>query len=341
MRNGISAVLIVKNEEKVLDRCLRSVAGCDEIIVLDTGSTDLTEEVAKRHTSTFLVTPTIDPFHFAEARNRADSLATQDWILTIDADEVLEEGAIWAIRRAVRSHIQALGFRVTFNFQGESGENRTSLRKLKLYRRGAFTWGYRVHEQLFSKREGKLVDLPDVEMTHLPDPEKEGRRRQNLELLKLSIEEDPGYLRNWRQLGMESFLMGQYEEAIPNLLKYLSADGIDPLDRSETRVHIARSMAKLGNLDQALLEYDRAVSEAPGRREPFMYKALALIGAAKLDQAVEVLEACLGIPADKKPDFHLNVEAIWDGSLPLEALDFCKAQIEEAKAKWYAKEAGA
>lgn len=124
MRNGVSAVLIVKDEEKVLDRCLKSLAGCDEIVVLDTGSTDGTIEIAKGHTSNVCVTPPIEPFHFAEARNRADRLAKQDWILTIDADEVLEEGSIWAIRRAVRQKPMAMGFRVDFRFADDQGENK-------------------------------------------------------------------------------------------------------------------------------------------------------------------------------------------------------------------------
>lgn len=339
MRNGISAVLIVKDEGKVLDRCLSSLAGCDEIVVMDTGSTDQTMEIAKKHTSFVMRTPPIEPFHFAEARNRADRLAQQDWILTIDADEILEEGSIWAIRRTVRTKAHALGFRVKFNFMGENGENKASLKKLKIYRRGAFTWGFRIHEQLFPLKEGKLYDMYDAEITHLPNSEKDARRRQNLELLKLSVEEDPGYLRNWRQLGMESYIMGEFQEAIPHLERYLKGKDIDPLDRSETRVHIARCLAHLpGRLEEALKEFDFACVEAPARREPRMYKALALINVARLDEAMAELKNCLEIPISGKPDFHLNVEAIWDGSLPKEAMEFCMAQVAEAKRQWYSQQ---
>jgi tetratricopeptide (TPR) repeat protein len=339
VKNGISAVLIVKNEEAVLDRCLTSLAGCDEIVVLDTGSTDQTMEIAKRHTSSVLLTPLIEPFHFAEARNRADRLVTQDWILTIDADEILDEGSIWAIRRSVRTRAQALGFRLDFKFADENGEDKAVLRKQKIYRRGAFTWGHRVHEQLFPLREGKLHDITDASITHLPNAKKEERRRQNLELLKMSVEEDPGYLRNWRQLGMENFIMGEYAEAIPHLERYLKGRDIDPLDRSETHVHIARCLTHLeGRLAEALEEFDFAHQEAPARREPLMYKALALINVARLDEAVVELNKCLEIPVSGKPEFHLNVEAIWNGSLPKEALEFCQTQIGEAKKQWYAKQ---
>jgi len=339
MKNGISAVLIVKNEEKVLDRCLRSLAGCDEIAILDTGSTDRTLEIARAHTSVVAVSPPIEPFHFAEARNRAERLATQDWVLTIDADEILEEGAMSALRRTVRTRPQSLGFRVLFKLSDQDGQNESSLMKLKVYRRGFWTWAFRVHEQLFPLGEGQIHDIADASMRHLPDPDKEHRRRQNLELLKLSVEEDPGYLRNWRQLGMEEILLGRHEEAIPHLRRYLEGKGIDPLDRSETRVHIARAIAKRpGGLEEALSEFDQATLEAPDRREPHVYKALALVNVARLDDAIVEVRRCLAIPVEKKPNFHLNVESIWNGSFPGEILEFCEKEIHAAKMRFYAGE---
>jgi len=336
MKNGISAVLIVKNEEKVLDRCLRSLEGCDEIAILDTGSTDRTIEIARAHTSVVATSPPIEPFHFAEARNRAERLATQDWVLTIDADEILEEGSIFAIRRTVRTRPQSLGFRVQFKMADPDGSNESSLMRLKVYRRGYWTYAFRVHEQLFPLKEGRIYDLPDASMRHLPDPDKERRRKQNVELLKLSVEEDPAYLRNWRQLGMESILLGQHEEAIPHLRRYLEGKDIDPLDRSETRVHIARAIAKRPDgLSEALAEFDRAIDEAPDRREPYVYKAVALVNVARVDEAIVEVKRCLAIPPEKRPDFHLNVESIWNGSFPAEILEFCEGQIAEAKKKWY------
>jgi glycosyltransferase involved in cell wall biosynthesis len=84
----LSVVMIVKNEEKHLDTCLKSVKGVDEIIVLDTGSVDNTIEVAKTYTS-----KVYNDYrwrdNFSEARNHALGKATGDWVLSIDADEEL------------------------------------------------------------------------------------------------------------------------------------------------------------------------------------------------------------------------------------------------------------
>jgi glycosyltransferase involved in cell wall biosynthesis len=84
----ISAVLIVKNESSCLETCLESVRGVDEIIVVDTGSTDNTVEIARKYTDKVFEDYKWND-NFAEARNHALSKATGDWILSIDADNRL------------------------------------------------------------------------------------------------------------------------------------------------------------------------------------------------------------------------------------------------------------
>ena len=83
----LSAVLIVKNEEELLSKCLDTLKGVDEIIITDTGSTDKTKEIASKYTDKIYDFPWIDSF--CKARNFSNSKATGEWILTIDADEEL------------------------------------------------------------------------------------------------------------------------------------------------------------------------------------------------------------------------------------------------------------
>jgi glycosyltransferase involved in cell wall biosynthesis len=85
----ISAVLIMKNEEALLARCLESIKGVDEIILCDTGSTDKTVEIGKKYTDKIVYFQWCD--NFAKARNYAKSYATGDWILSIDCDEFLHD----------------------------------------------------------------------------------------------------------------------------------------------------------------------------------------------------------------------------------------------------------
>ena len=86
----ISLCMIVKNEEKVLARCLDSIADLmDEIIIVDTGSTDSTKEIAGRYTDRVYDFKWVDDF--SAARNFAFEKATMDYIYSADADEILDE----------------------------------------------------------------------------------------------------------------------------------------------------------------------------------------------------------------------------------------------------------
>jgi glycosyltransferase involved in cell wall biosynthesis len=94
----ISAVLIVKNEEALLPRCLESLKGLDSIVIVDTGSTDKTIEIAKQYTDQVYTDFTWCD-NFAAARNHAKSKCKSDWILSVDADEILHD--VGAVKEAV------------------------------------------------------------------------------------------------------------------------------------------------------------------------------------------------------------------------------------------------
>ncbi|MEN2453310.1 glycosyltransferase family 2 protein, partial [Bacillus sp. JR_15] len=86
----ISLCMIVKNEEEVLADCLSSVQDIvDEMIIVDTGSTDRTKEIAHSFSAQVLDFEWVQ--HFAKARNFAFSRATKEYILWLDADDVLLE----------------------------------------------------------------------------------------------------------------------------------------------------------------------------------------------------------------------------------------------------------
>jgi glycosyltransferase involved in cell wall biosynthesis len=87
-RPKISLCMIVKNEERYLDNCLKSVKDVvDEIVIVDTGSEDRTVEIAKNYTDKVYFHPWKNSF--SEARNHYLKYAAGDWIFQIDADEEL------------------------------------------------------------------------------------------------------------------------------------------------------------------------------------------------------------------------------------------------------------
>jgi glycosyltransferase involved in cell wall biosynthesis len=96
----LSAIVITKDEERVIERCLRSLAFCDEILVIDSGSTDRTVELARACGATVQVHA--DWQGFAVQRNRGLALARGEWTLMVDADEWVPERLQQQLLRAVQ-----------------------------------------------------------------------------------------------------------------------------------------------------------------------------------------------------------------------------------------------
>ncbi len=94
--------MITKNEERYLEQCLKSVKEiADEIIIVDTGSTDKTKETAKRFNAKIFDFKWVDDF--SAARNESLKHAAKDWILVLDADEVVEKNDFKKIKDAVEN----------------------------------------------------------------------------------------------------------------------------------------------------------------------------------------------------------------------------------------------
>jgi glycosyltransferase involved in cell wall biosynthesis len=104
---SISVVIITFNEEKNIERCLRSVQGvADEIVVLDSLSTDRTQEICRQFNVTFVEQPFLG---YVEQKNRALELATYPHVLSLDADEALSEELIKSILE-IKSNWQHDGY---------------------------------------------------------------------------------------------------------------------------------------------------------------------------------------------------------------------------------------
>jgi glycosyltransferase involved in cell wall biosynthesis len=91
----VSAVLITKDAERHLDRVLEPLSVCSEIVVLDSGSTDRTREIARAHGARLYDGGFIG---YGPQKRRAVELARHDWILSVDGDEVLDQDAVDGLR---------------------------------------------------------------------------------------------------------------------------------------------------------------------------------------------------------------------------------------------------
>lgn len=161
----ISLCMIVKNEEATIERCLSSVAeAADEIVIVDTGSTDKTKEIAGKFTNKIYDFVWIDDF--AAARNFAFSNATKDYILWLDADDVLlanDLQKLLLLKQGCETSVDS--YTMNYNLScDESGNVVSSLRRNRLVKRSRnFKWIGAVHEYL--EVGGNIVNS-DISVTH-------------------------------------------------------------------------------------------------------------------------------------------------------------------------------
>ena len=160
---AISACLIVRNEQRTLERCLATLNGVvDELVVVDTGSSDATRGIAQRHGARLFQTPWNDDF--AAARNTSIAHAAGDWVLWVDADEELIEAQPGALRRLCHNASDDvwgywLGVRCPY---GERGEQEMRLSQWRLFRNHhGITFHGRVHEQPEPPRLLQSRQVPD------------------------------------------------------------------------------------------------------------------------------------------------------------------------------------
>lgn len=206
----ISLCMIVKNEERVLARCLDSVADLvDEIVIVDTGSTDKTKEIAARYTDKIYDFEWIHDF--SAARNFAFSKAGMEYIYSADADEVLDEpnrerfrilkeNLLPEIELVQMKYGNQLQFGTVYNFDEEY--------RPKLFKRKRdFIWEEPIHETV---RISPVIYDSDVVITHMPEQNHAGRdlanfRRQTNQGVRLSKRLHNMYAR-------ELFLAGSEED---------------------------------------------------------------------------------------------------------------------------------
>lgn len=201
--------MIVRNEEAVLARCLESVKDADEIIIVDTGSVDRTKEIASIFTDNIYDFQWCDDF--AKARNFALAQCTGDWVLSIDADEFLEEGGIQKIRDFISSYKDNVVNIKMF-------ATNTPFFAPRLFRNMKdIFWVGRIHELPNVRSDNKI----DVQITYTSSPSHEYDLDRNIRILKKEYLENPSNTRNMYYLGREYGYRKEYDKAIEVLTKYV------------------------------------------------------------------------------------------------------------------------
>lgn len=155
----LAAIILTKNEEKNIVDCIKSVSFADEILVIDSGSTDRTGELAKANGAKFVEHP-MDADGFAGQRNFALSQTNADWVFYIDADERLIPACVPAIQQIVAENLPLLYAverkNILFGKEMHYGGHRPDY-PTRLCPRKELHWEGNVHEGIKSSLLGKRL----------------------------------------------------------------------------------------------------------------------------------------------------------------------------------------
>lgn len=208
----LSICMIVKNEESVIARALSSaknMTGLEaELVVVDTGSTDRTVEIAESLGAKVFHFTWINDF--SAARNHAFSCATGEWLMVLDADEELTQDYRDNIFRLLDGS-DVHGYRIAAMGVDDTGAKQMTLMSTRIIKNGhGYKYEGRVHEDVTSSIHaagGKREDTTLVSVVHYGYTAKEtarkDRRGRNIELLEAANQASPEDPRYWHYLGLE------------------------------------------------------------------------------------------------------------------------------------------
>jgi GT2 family glycosyltransferase len=296
----LSLCMIVKNEEQFLQQCLDSVKDLvDEIIVVDTGSTDKTKWIAMGQGAIVCNFEWND--NFSDARNFGIERATGDWILVLDADEVLKEGSGELIKSAITNPIAdayELFFinPTTLNNDDEFTEHRIC----RLFKnKPEFRFQSAIHENIelsIAQNNGVYTYL-EAYIIHYGYAaevvEDRGKQTRYIDMLKKEVESEPDNLFYLHHLAMAYVSYNQFDKAVPYLEHLVdiipNESSFCPIDYA----NLINALTEIGEKEKALEYADRA--EEKGIRHPQLYfcKGKVLAAMEKWEKSIEAYEQCL------------------------------------------------
>ncbi len=301
-RANISLCMIVKNEERVLDQCLTSAKPFfKEIIVVDTGSTDRTKEIAREHGVTLIESTW--PDSFAIARNESLSHATGDWIFWLDADDVLPlQSGEAVLHAAINATPEITAFVVPVQFVEEGPNAGTKVDHVKLIRNyDGIKFEGRIHEQILSSiREhgGEILRLNAVVLHAGYDTSTTGqanKRTRDWYLLNLDLQDRPEHPFVWFNVGMTHHFTGEHQEAVKALMQSIRFSGEQDSHLRKAYSLLGVSYRELGMLDESEMWFREGLAKVGEDPELIFHLAMTVTAKGNLQEAKHLYES---IPAD-------------------------------------------
>jgi glycosyltransferase involved in cell wall biosynthesis len=339
----VSLIMIVRDEENNLPHCLESVRGLfDEIIVVDTGSKDRTKEIAKGFGARVIDFVWIDDF--SAARNLALANATGDYVLWLDADDVIEPQHKDKLADVLTSlgtdKWEAYVLRCICDIEGGGGQLAVDHPRL-FPRLDSIRWTGRVHEQIIPALHHAQISMvwTDVVIRHTGYADAtihEQKRQRNFILLSRELAEKPNDPFIYYYLGTLAFERKQWQEALGYFIISLAKWGTTESIACNLFSMIAWTNQILERYDESLRVCDEGLHYFPDDGELWFRKAIAQRYRRKNSEA----EACFTrILSLERPKTFYSVDPGIYGHLTRRNLAIIAAERGDhalAKAHWQA-----
>jgi tetratricopeptide (TPR) repeat protein len=299
--------MIVRDEERDLPRCLASLSGvADELVVVDTGSLDRTPELAAAAGAR--VVRIAWPGDFAAARNVSIEAATGDWILVLDADEELPPATALRAEVAQADALGLAGLSLVQRNLSPPGDVTTyqDLPIVRLFRRAPHVrYEGRIHEQVSPSivRAGGALGASDLHFLHhgyaSPLAQGQSRARRNLALLEAATRDasDDAYL--VFQLGATQKAVGDpaAEATLERALALqVRTHGLSSSAEADARMKLAQLLLARGADAAALAEAGRCLAIDPRNVVALQLTIVATVALERLADAAVACRALLACP---------------------------------------------
>ena len=320
----ITLCMIVKDEENTLKNCLTSVMPfVDEIIVVDTGSTDSTKHIALEFTEKVYDYEWCNDF--SAARNFCISKATNDWVLFLDADEFVTEFSLENISTVIsdKNNDQIVGrIKEISMLEDIEGGKECTEKISRLFNRNYFQYEGTIHEQIVSKDCTTYNTMPvDITVYHsgytIEVLNKTNKLKRNMEMLTKAIEDDPYDQYLYFQLGKTNYLMKDHFTSCSYFEKALTFELDSRLEYVEDLIETyGYALINSGKYSKAM-SLEKYLDLYSNSSDFHFIMGLIYMNNAKFTQAVESFLMCTKLPSSKVEGIttyssYYNIGVIYD-----------------------------
>lgn len=297
---SLSLCMIVKNEEDTLGRCLESVKDIvDEIIIVDTGSTDDTVKIAENYGAKVFFYKWDNSF--ANARNFSLEKASKDWILIMDADDELKrEDKDKVIHLVNNKSINVdIYFAETLSYVGDvPGSHIYTNLNVRFIKNGkGFKFTGDIHEQITFNNKNS-VQLVDIKFYHYGYLNKtidvKSKRKRNMEIIKKMLKDNPKDSFMLYNMGTEYSAMGNFSEALNYYKK--SYENFNPnlvVFSSKLILRMIYCYEALSKFNEEIELIDKGLKYFPKFTDLEFHRAIVFYNKKKYNLAIESLKKCI------------------------------------------------